>query len=66
MSTEEEFETIYEEARCQCGDEVMEWEWNPDEIHFESTCGCLKRHCIKPIKCQVKIESEEGFEEDYD
>ncbi len=63
--TELDFEPLYEEAMCQCGEEVLDLEWDSDERSFIANCSCLKKHCITPTKCVVTIECDDPQEEDY-
>ncbi len=57
-SIELDFETQYECCACQCGDERLDLEWDEDTMSFIAECSCIKRHQIKPTKCNIEITSE--------
>lgn len=50
-----EFEVVFE-GRCQCGDEGLDWEWDPDEMRFCSECTCFKSHKLTPLTAKVTVE----------
>jgi hypothetical protein len=50
-----DFETHYEDSKCQCGDERLELDWDDTDLVFVAECGCMKRHELKPTICTIKV-----------
>jgi len=55
---EVDFEAQYESCPCQCGDEILDLEWDEDSLAFTSECGCMKRHVLRPTKCILEVIEE--------
>lgn len=62
----EEFEIVYD-ARCRCGDEPLDWEWEPDNMRFICECSCFKLHKLIPTEANISVEAsvDEEIEEEY-
>lgn len=56
------FDIVFE-SPSPCCSESMHWEWNDEDLVFESECNCMKRYTLRPTAAEIEHESEE-FEAD--
>ena len=59
-----DFDVLFESVSPCCA-EGLHWEWNEDELRFDSECGCMKRYHLKPISATIEHDNEdfEGYDD---
>ncbi len=56
--TTDDFESLFDQE-CGACDCPLDWEWNADDLRFEATCDCLKKHYLVPKEATFKTPEAE-------